>query len=531
MTKNGTNILSSLLIALNVKHTKAFANRHFNEHPHKYNLFGISEMLNDFGVPNGGVRIIEKISQIKEIQTPFIAQVSGGFVTVYNVTDNVEYRTGTLDLELPIPSFCDKWSGIALLVEKTDDSIEPNYDINRKKELIKNSLEYTLLIAIPILFIMGVIYNGTYSDIGIILSFMVNTIGIYTSLLLVQKSLKIHSKYSDKICSLLKKADCNNVLDTKAAKLWGVFGWSEIGLSYFTSNLIVIAFLPELSTYYVVINMFTLPFTLWSVWYQRYKAKQWCMLCLIVQILLWSIFTINITVLPIETTDFVTSNTITVATLYLVSFISISLITPYLAEHTKLENIKQEINSIKAHEGVASLLLEEQPYYPTDESTSQIIFGNKNSKILISILTNPHCEPCAKMHSRVEKLLDAGANVRVQYIFSSFDSSLDISSKFLISAYLNKADATREIYNEWFNEGKDDRERFFNKYPIDLTDEDIKIELENHRKWKSDNKFGATPTILINGYKLPENYQIEDYRYISELRLTNEINLQHIEHN
>jgi len=30
------------------KHTKDFSNRFFNEHPHKYNLLGLSKMLSDF---------------------------------------------------------------------------------------------------------------------------------------------------------------------------------------------------------------------------------------------------------------------------------------------------------------------------------------------------------------------------------------------------------------------------------------------------------------------------------------------------
>jgi hypothetical protein len=39
-----------LLELLGVKHTKEFSNRYFNEHPHKYNLFGISQMLSDYGI-------------------------------------------------------------------------------------------------------------------------------------------------------------------------------------------------------------------------------------------------------------------------------------------------------------------------------------------------------------------------------------------------------------------------------------------------------------------------------------------------
>jgi hypothetical protein len=83
-------------------------------------------------------------------------------------------------------------------------------------------------------------------------------------------------------------------LESEAAKLWGIFGWSEIGLGYFAANVIILLFLPHLITYSVIINILTLPFTVWSVWYQKVKARQWCSLCLIVQILLWTIFIINL---------------------------------------------------------------------------------------------------------------------------------------------------------------------------------------------------------------------------------------------
>ena len=47
----------------------------------------------------------------------------------------------------------------------------------------------------------------------------------------------IHSLFADKICSLFSKSDCNNVLESNVAKPWGIFGWSEIGLDYFVSNV------------------------------------------------------------------------------------------------------------------------------------------------------------------------------------------------------------------------------------------------------------------------------------------------------
>ena len=55
--KTGQNTFVTLLDLLKVKHTEEFSNRYFNEHPHKYNLFGLSKMLSDYGAENAGSKI------------------------------------------------------------------------------------------------------------------------------------------------------------------------------------------------------------------------------------------------------------------------------------------------------------------------------------------------------------------------------------------------------------------------------------------------------------------------------------------
>lgn len=39
------NILSVFLNLLNVRYTRSFIHQYFNEHPHKYNLFGLSSIM------------------------------------------------------------------------------------------------------------------------------------------------------------------------------------------------------------------------------------------------------------------------------------------------------------------------------------------------------------------------------------------------------------------------------------------------------------------------------------------------------
>lgn len=47
-------------------------------------------------------------------------------------------------------------------------------------------------------------------------------------------------------------------------------------------------------------------------------------------------------------------------------------------------------------------------------------------------------------------------------------------------------------------------------YTYDITIKTVTEKLKRHNEWKERNKLSATPTILVNGYLLPEHYQIED---------------------
>lgn len=513
------NIFTTFLNLLNVKHTKSFSSKYFNEHPHKYNLFGLSKMLSDYGVENAGTKIKDKENDLFNIETPFVAFTGNDFVTVHKVSsENVSYMWNGKDISVSPTEFIQHWTGIVLLAETNENSIEPNYKENRKKERFRFFQKILLLASILLMFILIYISKSLYSDIGLTCSLIVNFIGVYIGYLLVQKQMHIHSEYGDKICSLFKQSDCNDVLESKAAKLFGLIGWSEIGLGYFISNVFIIAFFPHLVSYLTVINICALPYSFWSVWYQKVKAKQWCPLCLIIQGLLWLLFIDNLAFNYIQMPIFNMTEVLMVGCIYLIPLLAINILIPKLSEDGKIEQITQEINSIKANDEVFLTLLKKQSYYETDKTTSNIILGNPDAKILVTIFTNPHCNPCAKMHIRVEDVLSQTDKLCVQYIFSSFDETLDSSNKFLMAIYFNNnIEQTRKIYTDWFAKGKNTKEEFFQQYKIDIINEKVQMEFEKHEDWKSQTGLRATPTILVNGYKLPDNYKIEDLKYFSEL--------------
>ncbi|MDD4438824.1 MAG: vitamin K epoxide reductase family protein, partial [Tissierellia bacterium] len=416
-----SNIFISFLKLLKVKYTNSFSNQFFNEHPHKYNLFGLSSMLSDYGIENIGLKI-SNIDDLCLIETPFIAHIKDDFVIIEKIFDNeIQFIQGSNNIKISKNEFSKIWTGNVLVAERNLNSIEPEYKKHHKTQIFKYLQKTSVLFIVFFLFLNSFIVNKGIIDFGVIVLLLINLIGVYIGYLLVLKQLNIHSNYGDRLCSLFKHSDCNNILESDAAKLFGFISWSEIGLSYFITNVFFVCFSPSYIPYLAFINILCLPYSFWSIGYQKFKAKQWCPLCLIVIVLLWVLFVVNLLF------GFFLISTITFSGLMITGFVYLffilcsNMVLSILTKSMQVENINYEINNIKADEDVFRTLLGKQSRYEVTKNTSHILLGNPNSDFLITIFTNPHCNPCAKMHNRVNDLITRNKNICVQYIFSSFN--------------------------------------------------------------------------------------------------------------
>ena len=205
MRIKGNNTFTTLLSLLGVKYTESFSDKYFNEHPNKYNLYGLSKMLSDYNIRVGATKIENKENDLFRITLPFIAHVGGEFVAVKKVSANsalptgdvsssasVESSEGAVDfirngkeISIPVSQFIQSWSGIVLLAETLPDSIESDYAVHRKKELILTAQQVAL--ALAGIFLFGFAYinaSGEHAGsplhvFGITSLLAVNMIGIY----------------------------------------------------------------------------------------------------------------------------------------------------------------------------------------------------------------------------------------------------------------------------------------------------------------------------------------------------------------
>lgn len=520
--KRNSNILSTLLRLLNVKHTNTFTATYFNEHPHRNSIYGLSRMISYYGIENEGLKVKNK-DILPEMDTPFVAHVRDDFAIVEQVGDQtVSFIDKGKNEIMDIETFKKNWSGVVLLMEPDEKSIEPNYAENRKKELLVWVKYMMLTVALGLLLGALTYRNITLFTWGFVSSLLINLTGLYVSFLLLLKQTKTHSSQADRLCSLLgEQSDCSHILDSDAAKFLG-FSWSEIGLGYFFTNALIIIALPSLYIYVAMLNVFTLPYTLWSVWYQKYRAKQWCPLCLVVQCLLWVLFSNHLLLGYLEFTSVNILHLLIVGSLYISTVVLINLFTSIWIKSKEREKLRYELNNLKSNEEIFNSLMKTRDRYNTGATVcSSIFLGELEAKNTLTIVSNPHCNPCAKLHERISELLkDENLGFRIQYILTSFGERGDKVNQLIISKYFEMNPLNFAYFlDEWYKHGRHNEENFIKKYMYMESPESIG-EFRKQKDWVQVNKINATPTILYNGIKLPQEiYKIEDVYLFTHMSL------------
>lgn len=284
------SIFSRFLDALEVPYTAWYSDDQFKKMTFK-SLYGLSHLLTEYGVRNQAVKFADK-QEITSLATPFLAQTKAGiFVIVLDIANSmVTYDSRGEILKIDLPSFLTAWNGIALLAFPNDKSREPEYSSHKLTEIISRSSKYALAAAAIFIFGYFFITRELYAHLSSILLTIFNCAGLWFSYMLVQKSLNIHTKTSDKVCGALEKGGCDSIMELKVSKLFGVFSWSEVGFGYFGVSLATLLVFPHLWPALAICNICCLPYTFWSIWYQKFRAKHWCTLCVAVQSTLWALF-------------------------------------------------------------------------------------------------------------------------------------------------------------------------------------------------------------------------------------------------
>ena len=539
---NGPEATVLLLDTIGVKITQTTLVKEIEGHPDYPSLLSISDVLNGYGVENVGMKF--NPYRFIETPTPFVTQIKGikstiNFFTV--VRDINDDKTLFFDPEkhrwesLPNDSFLERCSGVVLLVEAGDNAGEKDYGKKRKIEKQKRSFEVFIACSIPILvLITGVVafmQDGMEALLPFVFSILTITGGI-TGVLLLWYELDQHNPLLQQICSAGKKINCGAILQSKASKIAGV-SWSVIGFSYFVAILLLFLFEgltnPKILMITAWLNLATIPYIVFSVYYQWRIAKQWCMLCLCVQgVLALQLIVVfvggwhNLLAVSAYSSGYLIES----ITAFAVPFISTSILLPALKKAKESKRIKNELQKLKHDPKIFETLLKKQKEITEMPDGLGITLGNPSAAHRLVKVCNPYCGPCAKSHEQMEALMHNNPDVTIQIMFLATNNEGDTKAppvKHLLAiAQNNDEKVLKQALDDWYLAENKDYKVFAAKYPMngELLKQDAKIDAM--RIWCMKAKIEFTPTFFVqrlddNGnwklYQMPGIYSVADLKY------------------
>jgi len=337
------------------------------------------------------------------------------------------------------------------------------------------------------------------------------------------------------ICSSGKKVNCDAILNSKASQVFSWLSWSEVGFFYFAGGLLALLFAgnqaSSVLTILAYINILVLPYTIFSIFYQWRIAKQWCMLCLTVQIILLAEFFVawlsgTLGTLQINSDfliEIIPSFIIPLTPAFLLPVVIWYAIKPQLLAAQQGKRDFKQLQRIKYNSETFQALLQRQKQITIDTKGLGITIGNPQAKMHLIKVCNPYCGPCVDAHKIIHELMEAD-QISVQIIFTATNEEKDfraLPAKHLLAiAARNDEALTQKALDSWYDGVKTEEknyEVFAEQYPISKEELEAQTsKIDAMKKWCDDTEIAFTPTIFINGNQLPDAYWIEDLRYFLE---------------
>lgn len=199
-------------------------------------------------------------------------------------------------------------------------------------------------------------------------------------------------------------------------------------------------------------------------------------------------------------------------------------IKPNMVKKNQINNYQKIINEIKTNTNLFLLFLKEQRSVDTTIWSNDILFGNKEAKVIVLVTLNPYSRICAARYHELNSLLQFYPKevliiLRFRVNFSKKYRMQTIVTKYIFNIYffIENYNSKKEIIDSWFKLMK--LNEWKAKWNIAQIESDYKELLLKHKLWFEENKILNDPTVFINGFELPSPYDIKDLAMkLSEIR-------------
>ncbi len=505
-----TSICNQYLSLLGVPHTACFADKIFTTHPYSGTLKGFQSLLDLYNVSSELRSFTDKWSVFSE-KAPFLAMVLGKLeiVTAFG-DDSVTIVKGSKTETMTKADFIKQWNGKALFATPGCESCEPEFRKHKQIRGVALARRWGIPLCAVVLFALFYISNGLYHSLGATLVALFDMAGIYACYQLLRDQLHVSSAAGDAICGFLAEKGCEKIMARDISKIFGVIGWGEVGMAYFSVSLVALLLFPSSIGYLALFNACCLPYTVWSISYQKFVAKTWCTLCVAVQTLQWLLFGSYLLadawhgLWPLSASLFILGFS------YLGALLIIDKLLSVIAPAIDNKTTSVKFDNLRLRSDVLAIEQKDEPEIAPLPDGAALLFGAPDGAEPQAVV---YCDPTSPgaldLHREIDTILKKGLSAA--YVFATDKPENEALARKIVSLYRSKgAEETWSTLSRLFaGEASELTSDSLDTQAAEVTDVISKM-----RQWQADSYIFAAPTIAVNGRFLPSLYSLHDLVYI-----------------
>lgn len=500
-----------------------------HSHPDYPSLAALTDTLDGYRIENAALRIDPE--QIREVPTPFLAHVvmnyQEDFALIEKLDDNgvTLLDVGGKSLTKSYEEFNKMWKGVVVLMEPDEKSGDPEAAVFAKKAEKKNLRFQLLGAAIILVSILSVIAAPaiTWQHIA---ALVVSLLGVGISYLILLHEMGEDNAITHKLCNTDNNAGCDAVLKSKGAKLFGWLGLEDAAIVYFSGLFLSVAVagitggISQILPLLGLIGAVLLPITGYSLYYQKFVVKKWCIMCLIVVSILWLNFALLLpSLLDLDAANFNISTLSFLATTFLIPILAWMFLKPLVFNEAELEKKDNAYLKLKRNTDIFWGLWDKQRQVDARLYPDDVILGNPQAPLAVVAACNPYCGPCGEGHRQLEGLLKRFGNkvaVCVRFTIKTGDKAdrkTEAVRHILQVIQGASEEKTHDVLHDWYE--KMDYESFAAKWPLPPNPPDVEDLLKKHEAWAEKSSIEFTPTFFVNGREMPKLFTAADLEIVA----------------
>ena len=407
---------------------------------------------------------------------------------------------------LSVVDFKELWNGTIIAIEKNSEVVKS----------LSTSILKTPLLPLVLIAVFAIINSLVNFEVPHFFYIMSAIVGLYFSYYIIREDIGLFNQATSKICnSTENNTSCSEVINTGSSKLFNSIALSDASITYFVSILMLLTVAGYNASFFLAISAVSVPIILFTIYQQAVVIKKWCPLCLGVAALLvaQAIFSlVSFSVWSFEVTYYLKS-------IFVFGFVYVTWLQlkSLFKEHLRFSEVETNFLKFKRNEVLFNTLLKQEPIDEPiiiNQNTS-ILFGNPDAALTIHTITNPLCGHCTKAFKSYHNLLikhpeQINLNVIFNVPANNLEQASSQISQRIIELYQHSKTEAFIAFQQWFEirEAAIWLKQFGNP-----NDDALLTNLQAHKTICNNNKIAYTPATIINNYKFPKAYNIEDISF------------------